>query len=81
MYLKKKNFESTNLNDVSVVVFVDQNATLLNAFSTALAWFSLIFESLETERDGQKVRMSSGRTETQRVQQSLSCLRDDGSVF
>lgn len=46
-------FQSTDLNDMSVIVSVDKNAAVLNAFPTALAWVSLIFKSLETERQAE----------------------------
>lgn len=55
MHLEQR-FQSTYLNAVSLIVSVDKNATALNAFSTALAWVSLIFKSLETEEQSERVK-------------------------
>lgn len=40
---------------MSAIVSADKHAAILNAFSTALAWVSLIFKSLETERQSERV--------------------------
>lgn len=41
---------------MSVFVRANKNAAILNTFSTALAWVSLIFISLKTERQPGRAR-------------------------
>lgn len=65
--LLEQMFQSTDLNDMSVFVRANKNAAILNTFSTALAWVSLIFISLKTERESQGEPEQKERTKSNTV--------------